>query len=128
MLDVALGKREKVLVFGGDYNTIDGTGVRDYIDVNDLVDAHLLAYENLSHGVKTYNVGTGKGTSVLEIIVTAEKISEQKIHYDIVARRPGDLGEVFASAEKIKKELGWEAKRNISDAIASGWRFVKINF
>lgn len=127
VFDVAIWKREKLFVFGADYPTIDGTGVRDYIDVNDLVDAHLLAYKNLEKWLKIFNVGTGQGTSVLEIVNLVEKISWKKIPYQIIARRPWDIAEVFASAEKIKTELGWSAKRTISDAIASGWKFVKNN-
>ncbi len=88
IFDVVAGKREKVMVFGGDYATIDATGVRDYIDVNDLVDAHLLAYEGLKTGLEIYNVGTGKGTSVLEMIDIVRQISGKEIAYEIMNRRP----------------------------------------
>lgn len=125
VLDVATGKREKVAVFGDDYETSDGTGVRDYIDVNDLVDAHLLAYESLTIGHNYYNVGTGKGTSVLEIIKIVEEISGKNIAFYIAPRRPGDIGEVYASAEKIQNELGWTAKKSVRDAVKSGWAFIK---
>lgn len=125
ILDVAMGKREIVQVFGGDYATPDGTGVRDYIDVNDLVEAHLIAYEHLASGYTVYNIGTGKGTSVLELIRLVEEVSGKKIPYRVTDRRPGDLGEVFASAEKIEHALGWKAKRTLREAVESGWNFIQ---
>lgn len=124
ILDVAAGKREKVFVFGGDYPTADGTGVRDYIDVNDLVDAHLLAYRHLEPTYQVFNVGTGKGTSVLAILDLVAKISGKNIAYDIVSRREGDTAEVFASADKIEEQLGWKAKTSIETAIERAWRFI----
>ena len=101
--------------------------MRDYIDVNDLADSHLVAYEKNSKNFETYNVGTGKGTSVLEIIKMTEEVSGKKIPYEITSRRPGDIASVFASPEKIHTELGWQAKNSIRDAILSGWKFVKNN-
>ena len=105
IFDVARGKRTEVRVFGDDYPTQDGSGVRDYIDINDLVDAHLLAYEHLQNGHEIFNVGTGKGTSVFEMIDLVEKISGQKIPYKVMPRRSGDLAMVFASAQKITEKL-----------------------
>lgn len=125
IFDVARGKREKVRVFGDDYPTQDGSGVRDYIDINDLVDAHLLAYEHLQNGHEIFNVGTGKGTSVFEMIALVEKISDQKIPYEVISRRSGDLAIVFASAQKITDKLGWKAKNSVEDAIVSGWNFIQ---
>ena len=125
IFDVARGKRTEVRVFGDDYPTQDGSGVRDYIDINDLVDAHLLAYENLQNGHEIFNVGTGKGTSVFEMIALVEKISDQKIPYEVMSRRSGDLAIVFASAQKITDKLGWKAKNSVEDAIVSGWNFIQ---
>ena len=87
IMDVVSGKREKVMVFGDDYDTVDGTGVRDYIDVCDLVDAHLLAYQHLIQGNQVYNIGTGSGTSVLEMIKMVENISGKTLNYEISPRR-----------------------------------------
>lgn len=123
ILDVAASEREKVFVFGGDYPTTDGTGVRDYIDVNDLVEAHLLAYNNISDECQIFNIGTGKGTSVLQMIALVSEISGKNIPYEITSRRPWDVAEVFASPAKIEKILDWKAKRSIHEAIASGWKF-----
>ena len=125
IFDVACGKRTEVRVFGDDYPTQDGSGVRDYIDINDLVDAHLLAYENLQNGHEIFNVGTGKGTSVFEMIDLVEKISGQKIPYKVMPRRSGDLAIVFSSTQKITEKLGWKAKNSVEDAIASGWNFIQ---
>lgn len=125
IFDVAIWRRDVLCIFGDDYQTKDGTGVRDYIDVNDLVDAHFVAYKNVSSGVQVYNIGTGCGVSVREMVSLVEEISGKKVPYAIFPRRPGDWGEVFASVEKIEKELGWKAQRTIRDAIESGWNFVK---
>ena len=125
IFDVACGKRTEVRVFGDDYPTQDGSGVRDYIDINDLMDAHLLAYENLQNGHEIFNVGTGKGTSVFEMIDLVEKISGQKIPYKVMPRRSGDLAIVFSSTQKITEKLGWKAKNSVEDAIASGWNFIQ---
>lgn len=105
IFDVARGKRTEVRVFGDDYPTQDGSGVRDYIDINDLVDAHLLAYEHLQNGHEIFNVGTGKGTSVFEMIDLVQKISGKKIPYKVMPRRSGDLAIVFSSAQKITEKL-----------------------
>lgn len=125
IFDVALGKREKVMIFGDDYTTHDGTGIRDYIDVNDVISAHLLAYEHLSAGMKMYNIGTGVGTSVLEMIHLVEKITKKPIPYTIEPRRAGDVAVILADAKKIQAEIAWKPQKSLSDAILTGWEFVK---
>lgn len=124
---VAKGKLERLKVFGNDYDTIDGTGVRDYIHVLDLAEGHLAALENIKEGLNVYNLGTGKGVSVLQLVKTFEDINQIKIPYDIVDRRKGDIAECYADASKAKIELNWEAKRDISDMVRDSWRFEKNN-
>lgn len=122
---VAIGELETVNVFGNDYDTPDGTGVRDYIHVVDLAEGHIKALEKLnSHpGLVTYNLGTGKGYSVLEIIHNFEKACGKKIPYNITGRRPGDIDMCYADPGKAKKELGWEAKRDIEKMCEDAWRW-----
>ncbi|MFP4457697.1 MAG: UDP-glucose 4-epimerase GalE [Clostridia bacterium] len=122
---VAKGIISRVKVFGDDYNTKDGTGVRDYTHVMDVAEGHVAALENLKSGVHTYNLGTGKGTSVLELINAFEKENMVKVPYDIVGRREGDLAESFADVNKAKSELGWVAKRNVNDMVKDTWRYEK---
>lgn len=124
ILDVAVGKREMLTVYGNDYDTPDGTGVRDYIDINDLIDAHVLTYETLSVGCTLYNVGTGKGRSVLEMIHAVEQVSGKNIPYAVGSRRAGDLASVFASVEKIHTEKGWYATRTLEESVESAWNFI----
>ena len=124
---VAKGLREKLLVFGNDYPTHDGTGVRDYIHVMDLAEGHVLALEQAKPGVSIYNLGTGKGTSVLEIIRLFEKVNGIKIPYEIVNRRPGDLAEAYADPSKAFHELGWKTKRTLDDMVRDAWNFEKNN-
>lgn len=124
VLDVAIGKREKVNVYGNDYPTIDGTGVRDYIDVCDLVEAHIRAYEHLSPWYIPINIGTGKWTSVLEMIRIVESVIGYSIPYTIVPRRSGDIATCYALPEKANTLLGWKAKTSIFDSIQNGWRFI----
>lgn len=125
---VAAGELEAVNVFGNDYDTPDGTGVRDYIHVTDLAEGHIKALEKLkSHpGLVTYNLGTGKGYSVLEIIQNFEKACG-KIPYHITERRPGDIDMCYADPDKAKKELGWEAKRDIAQMCEDAWRWQSRN-
>ncbi len=122
---VATGELEAVNVFGDDYDTPDGTGVRDYIHVADLAEGHIKALEKLSThpGLVTYNLGTGKGYSVLEIIHNFEKACGKEIPYKITERRPGDIDMCYADPEKAKKELGWEAKRDIDKMCEDAWRW-----
>ncbi|WP_282154481.1 UDP-glucose 4-epimerase GalE [Cytobacillus gottheilii] len=122
---VAKGKLEKLRVFGNDYPTFDGTGVRDYIHVLDLAEGHVAALENLTEGVHVYNLGTGKGTSVLELVKAFEEANDIEVPYEIVDRRPGDIASCFADASKAKRELGWTVKRDIIAMCRDAWRFEK---
>ena len=127
---VAVGKLEKLSVFGDDYPTPDGTGVRDYIHVVDLALGHLKALENLKDatgGVNVYNLGTGKGSSVLEMIKAFEEASGKKVAYKIGPRRPGDIAECYADPTLAKEELGWEAERGIKEMCEDGWRWQSNN-
>jgi len=120
---VAKGKREKLSIFGKDYPTIDGTGVRDYIHVLDLAEGHVSALNNLTAGVHVYNLGTGKGTSVLQLVKAFEEANNIKVPYEIVDRRPGDIASCYADTSKAKKELGWTAKRGIAEMCRDSWKF-----
>lgn len=125
ILHVASGKRDFVRVFGDDYDTIDGTGVRDYIDVCDLVDAHVIAYEKLDQKYEVINIGTGKGTSVLEMIASVEKISKKTVPYQIYPRRVWDIASVYCDPSYADFYLGWKAKRTIEESIENGWKFIQ---
>lgn len=122
---VAKGIRKELRVFGNDYPTSDGTGVRDYIHVVDLAEGHALAIEKAEPGVEVYNLGTGKGTSVLELVKAFEVANDLQIPYSIVERRPGDIAECYADASKAKEKLGWVAKRGIVEMCQDAWRFEK---
>lgn len=123
---VAKGEIAELNVFGDDYETKDGTGVRDYIHVVDLARGHLNALQKLDNsGVFTYNLGTGSGYSVLDIINTFEEVNNVKVNYKVVPRRAGDLACFFADPSKAKEELGWEAKNGIEDMCRDSWNFVK---
>ncbi|MBI9100724.1 MAG: UDP-glucose 4-epimerase GalE, partial [Spirochaetaceae bacterium] len=126
---VAVGKREKVGVFGNDYNTPDGTGVRDYIHVMDLAAGHLKALEKLNSkpGVVIYNLGTGKGYSVLEVISAFSKAAGKEIPYEIKPRRSGDIATCYAEPKFAEKELGWKAERNMDDMCRDAWRWQSQN-
>jgi len=126
---VAVGKREKVNIFGNDYNTPDGTGVRDYIHVMDLAAGHLKALEKLNSkpGVVVYNLGTGKGYSVLEVIEAFRKASGKDIPYEVTERRPGDIATCYAEPGFAERELGWKAVKNIDDMCADSWRWQSKN-
>ncbi|MBI9018620.1 MAG: UDP-glucose 4-epimerase GalE [Phycisphaerae bacterium] len=127
VLQVPLGQRESISVFGNDYPTEDGTCVRDYIHVQDLADAHIRAVENMEVGKGNfYNIGTGKGNSVMEVIRAAEEVVGQQIPYVISGRRDGDTAVLVASSDKLKSELGWVPKyTDIKDIIADAWRWHK---
>jgi UDP-glucose 4-epimerase len=122
---VAKGKLEKLRVFGNDYPTVDGTGVRDYIHVMDLAEGHVAALDNLTDGVHIYNLGTGQGTSVLELVMAFEEANGIGVPYEIVDRRPGDIASCYSDASKAKRELGWTAKRSIVAMCRDAWRFEK---
>jgi len=124
---VAIGRREFVSVYGNDYDTVDGTGVRDYIHVVDLAKGHVAALTHASAGVATYNLGTGKGTSVLELIHSLEKATGKEIPYKVVDRRPGDVASCYASPEKANDELDWRAEMSIDEATADSWRWQTKN-
>lgn len=126
---VAVGKLPQLQVFGDDYNTVDGTGVRDYIHVVDLAKGHLKALENIMEttGVEAYNLGTGTGYSVLEMVKAFEKASDKEVPYKVVARRPGDIGECFADPTKAKEDLGWIAEKDLEQMCFDSWRWQKNN-
>jgi UDP-glucose 4-epimerase len=126
---VAVGKLKKLAVFGDDYPTPDGTGVRDYIHVVDLALGHLKALEKLegTTGVQTYNLGTGKGSSVLEMIHAFEEASGKKVTYEITARRPGDAASCYADPSKAEEKLGWKAERGIKEMCEDTWRWQSNN-
>jgi UDP-glucose 4-epimerase len=122
VLQVALGQRESIKIFGNDYPTPDGTCVRDYIHVLDLAQAHILALGALEDGSRTYNLGNGQGFSVQQVIETARKITGHPIPADVVPRRAGDPAVLVAGSEKIRRELGWQPKfPDIEQIIASAW-------
>ncbi len=126
---VAVGQREKLSIFGNDYPTPDGTGVRDYIHVVDLSDAHVKAIQTISQlkGVTTLNLGTGKGYSVLEMVKAFENGSGKAVPYEIVERRPGDIAECWADPSKAKEVLGWQANKGLDEMIADTWRWQSQN-
>jgi len=126
---VAVGKLAELKIFGNDYPTNDGTGVRDYIHVSDLAKAHVAAIKKpaTKNKYRAINIGTGKGTSVLEIVKAFELASGIKIKYKIVGRRAGDIAECYANPEKAKKLLGWQAIKNINDACADAWKWQSKN-
>ena len=122
---VAVGKREKLSVFGDDYDTPDGTGVRDYLHVTDLALGHLKALEHTPKPgiVATYNLGTGKGTSVLEMIAAFERACGHKIPYEITSRRPGDIATCYADPTLAEHELSWKATKTLDDMCQDSWRW-----
>ncbi len=126
---VAINKLPELTIFGGDYDTADGTCVRDYIHVVDLAQGHLKALEKLSDidSIEAYNLGTGTGYSVLELVHAFEKASEQKVKYKIGDRRPGDLPTVYANPDKAKNELHWTAKLGVDKMCEDTWRWQKNN-
>lgn len=120
---VAKGELSKLNVFGDDYDTVDGTGVRDYIHVVDLAKGHVAALEHLTKGVHIYNLGTGKGTSVLELIQTFEVVNHVNVPFEIVARRAGDIATCYSDASKAKEELHFVAEKGIAEMCRDAWRF-----
>ncbi|CAB3378411.1 Hypothetical predicted protein [Cloeon dipterum] len=129
---VAIGKRSELQIFGDDYDTVDGTGVRDYIHIMDLADGHVSALERLLgsdplQGFNAINLGTGKGNSVLEVVAAFEKASNKKLKYKIVARRAGDVATSFADPKLAKELLGWTAKKDILDMCKDAWNWQVQN-
>lgn len=122
---VAKGELLKLHVFGGDYPTVDGTGVRDYIHVMDLAEGHVAALEYLKPGAHIYNLGTGKGISVLQLLQTFERVNDVSVPYEIVGRRPGDLAIIYADVRKAEKELNWKVKRSVEEMCKHAWNFEK---
>ncbi|MEH0666726.1 UDP-glucose 4-epimerase GalE [Vibrio scophthalmi] len=126
---VAVGRREKLSVFGSDYPTPDGTGVRDYIHVMDLADGHIAALKSVGAraGLHIFNLGTGQGSSVLEMVNAFSQACGQPIAYELCPRRPGDIAQCFASTEKAERELGWKASRSVADMTADTWKWQSTN-
>lgn len=126
---VAVGKREILTVYGNDYDTPDGTGVRDYIHVNDLANGHVEAvkYNETHTGVEAVNLGTGVGYSVLEVVHTFEKVNGVKVAYKIADRRPGDIASCYADVEKAKTLFGWETKKTLEDMCRDSWHWQSNN-
>lgn len=127
----AAGVRKELSVFGNDYDTPDGTCIRDYIHVVDVAKAHVVAVERLLEkkneaNYEVFNLGTGTGSSVLEVINSFEKVSGESLNYKIVARRPGDVTAAFADTTKANKVLGWSAEKTLDDAVADAWRWEKV--
>ncbi|MDH7447893.1 UDP-glucose 4-epimerase GalE [Aquimarina sp. 2201CG14-23] len=124
----AIGLREQLSVFGDDYPTEDGTCIRDYIHVVDLAKAHVVALQRLLNGnnssnYEVFNVGTGTGSSVLEVIQSFEKVSSRKLNYKIVERREGDITAAYANTDKANNELGWKSKSSLDEALSSAWKW-----
>ena len=122
----AAGKREKLTVFGNDYNTMDGTCIRDFIHIVDLAEAHVAALdysENMNETVDVFNVGTGKGNTVLELIETFEKVNNIKLNYSIGDRRPGDIEAIYTDTSKIESKLGWKAKKELPTSMKNSWEW-----
>lgn len=126
IVKVSQGIISELSIYGNDYNTLDGTGIRDYIHVVDLAKGHLSAINRLNNGVSIYNLGTGKGTSVLEMVSAFEKASGKKLPYKFMPRRKGDLAEVYADPTKAEKELGWKTELTIKDAMQDIINFLDI--
>ena len=126
---VAIGKLDKLKVFGDDYETADGTGVRDYIHVMDLADGHIAALKKLKKdcGLVVYNLGTGTGYSVLDMLHAFEKVVGQPIPYEIMGRRPGDIAQCYADPSKAEKELGWKASRSLEKMCQDSWNWQREN-
>lgn len=126
---VATGRRERLKIFGNDYPTQDGTGVRDYIHVVDLAQGHLCALRALNQfeGVRVWNLGTGRGTSVMEAVQAFESASDRPVPFEVVPRRPGDVAQCWADPSKAREELGWIAQRGITEIMADAWRWQSRN-
>ena len=127
LTQVAVGVRDHLNVFGDDYDTPDGTGVRDYIHVVDLAKGHVAALDRAPQGVSVYNLGTGTGTSVLELVHAFEQATGRPVPYRVVARRPGDIATSYCDAGLAGRELGWTADKTVADMCADAWRWQSMN-
>ena len=125
IMKVSMGEIKELSVYGDDYDTPDGTGMRDYIHVVDLAKGHVAAIEKMKPGISIYNLGTGKATSVLEMVAAFEKASGEKLPYRVVERRAGDLAKIFANPKKAKEELEWETELTIGDAMDDTINYLK---
>ena len=124
VLRVASRQYQELSIFGDDYNTPDGTCIRDFIHVMDLAEGHVAAIKNSKSGTNIYNLGTGKGVSVMELVKSFEKVNTITIPYKIVGRREGDIEGVYSDAEKAKKHLQWETTRTLEDICRDGYHFI----
>ena len=129
LMQVAAGRLEKLSVFGDDYPTVDGTCVRDYIHVVDVADGHRVALDHLgdSRGLRVLNLGTGVGTSVLELVAAYQAACGIKLPYQVVGRRPGDVPKLVADPSRVAREWNWRTTRNLADMCADSWRFQQLN-
>ncbi len=127
IVKVATNKLPVLNIYGNDYNTVDGTGVRDYIHVLDLAHGHLLALKNKKTGLKIYNLGTGRGTSVLELVNKFQEVNHIKVNYQITKRRDGDIDACYANCDKAKEELGFTTKYTLEDMCKDSYNYVKKN-
>ncbi|MCH7349167.1 UDP-glucose 4-epimerase GalE [Aeromonas sp. MR7] len=129
LTQVAIGRRDSISVFGNDYPTVDGTGVRDYIHVMDLAEGHVKALQHCARqgGVHVYNLGTGQGQSVLQMVAAFEAASGRPLPYRIEPRRPGDIAECWADPAKAERELGWRASRDLATMCTDSWRWQSAN-
>ena len=130
LTQTAIGIREKLSVFGDDYNTPDGSCIRDYINVVDLAKAHVVAIKRMIDGkskenYEIFNVGTGRAVSVLELVNTFERVNELKLNYKVAPRRPGDVVMIWADTAHANEELGWKAERSLDDTLRSAWAWEK---
>ena len=125
IMKVATGEITELLIYGNDYNTPDGTGMRDFIHVVDLAKGHLVALEKMQPGVLIYNLGTGEATSVMEMVKAFEKESGKKLPYKIAPRRAGDLAKIFADCSKAERELGWKAELTVADAMRDTLNYLR---
>lgn len=129
MMQVAVGRRQKLQVFGGDWETPDGSAVRDYVHVMDVAEAHCAALEHLDDeaGVRAFNVGTGIGVSVLELIAAFETVSGVTVPYEVVGRQPGDVATLIADPTRLEKAWGWHTSRDLRTMCADAWRFQRLH-
>jgi UDP-glucose 4-epimerase len=129
MMQVVAGRLDRLKVFGADYDTPDGSAVRDYVHVVDLADAHRVALEHLSDhsGLRVFNIGTGVGVSVLQLVTTFQDTCGTTVPFDVVGRRPGDVASLIAAAARIEKEWGWRTTRGVAAMCRDAWRFQLLN-